>query len=75
MDSPTETQLQVEYLEKLLTGYKARYALGEKEFEAKIRHTAAKLDELRLKLAYEQQPKKSPVPFLRLPSSGCCRGR
>jgi hypothetical protein len=38
----------LEYLEKVLSGLRARYAAGEKGVEVKLRAVAAKVDQLRL---------------------------
>lgn len=52
---------QVDYLEKLLEGYRARYNKGERNLADKIRVTAAKLDELRLKEHYDSKKSKAPA--------------
>jgi len=39
----------LEYLEKVLSGLKARFASGDKSLELKIRAVSAKIDQLKLK--------------------------
>lgn len=69
---------QIAYLEKLLTGYRARYQGGEQTLIDKIRITAAKLAELKLQETYEDAKKVKPTlatSFTVAPRRGCCRGR
>jgi hypothetical protein len=71
---------QITYLEKLLEGYRERFKRGETNFADRIRVTAAKLDELKLKQHYEEQRQKDKqttpkFSILKLVPRGCCRGR
>ena len=70
---------QIDYLEKLLEGYRARFAKGDKSVEAKLRVTAAKLEELKLKFAYQKQEEDrkkkrlfSPLASLASLKKRCC---
>lgn len=67
---------QITYLEKLLEGYKERFKRGERELEAKIRATAAHLEELKLKKSYEEEkPKRFSITSVLDFRRGCCGGR
>lgn len=68
---------QITHLEKLLEGYKERYKRGERTLEAKIRHTAAKIQELKIKDEKEKKKFKSQPPRFSFATyrRGCCGGR
>lgn len=42
------TEETLDYLEQVLSGLRARFLAGDKSVEAKLRATAAKVDQLRL---------------------------
>lgn len=59
-------QSQIEYLEKLVEGYKARFQAGDKSVEMKLRQATAKLEELKLKRDYQEREKKKTTPLTSL---------
>jgi hypothetical protein len=69
----TET---LEYLEKVLSGLRARFASGDKSVEAKLRAVAAKVDQLKLQNDIPAAPEASTIgkkirrAFVR---RSCCR--
>ena len=69
----------LEYLEKVLSGLKQRYASGDKSVEAKLRAVSLKVDQLKLKkdLISATAKKKKKSIAARMATAvrrrGCCR--
>lgn len=66
----------LDYLEKVLSGLKARYAAGDKSIEAKLRAVSLKID--RLKLQKETAGRAEKKTLIQKMSKairrrGCCR--
>ena len=66
----------LEYLEKVLSGLKARFASGDKSVELRIRAVSAKIDQLKLKKDLEKpKPLKNVSDLIArtVRRRSCCR--
>jgi hypothetical protein len=66
----------LDYLDKVLSGLKARYATGDKSVEAKLRAVSLKIDRLKLqKETSDQTKKKTLIQKMSgaIRRRGCCR--
>ena len=63
------------YLEKVLSGLKARYAAGDKSVEAKLRAVSLKIDRLKIQSTITDTKKKTLVQKMSraIRRRGCCR--
>jgi hypothetical protein len=63
------------YLEKVLSGLKARYTAGDKSVEAKLRAVSLKIDRLKIQSTITDTKKKTLVQKMAkaIRRRGCCR--